>query len=314
MNREITIEKFKEILPSICCVETSQDPKNWTLENPLWGHCAVVSLVAQNLFGGELLRASLEGTEFAASRSHYWNRLPNGQEEDFTKAQFGDRYPIGLKAEVRPRSYVLSYPETVVRYKLLAYRLIKKLYGHNGVGVINPLFYDIYPPVYRMCFYAALDSPCQKMKFGCVIMHDLTVLYTGCNKTIEPLKSLCEPKCIRFSITSRTESMLGACGHAEEWALWEIVKMGIPLSECSLYIAGFYPNGLPWLKSEAEHTCLRCAVQMYYAKIKNIYVPVCTVENKRLQMPMPEYIDWQGITPEEALKTALAYATKEKTV
>ncbi len=311
MEREITIEKLKELLPLICDRETSQDPENWKPENPLWGHCAVVSLVAQNLFGGELLRASLEGTEFAASWSHYWNRLPDGSEEDFTKTQFGGRYPANLKAEVRERSYVLFNPETVRRYKILAFRLLGAIYGSNGFGIINPLFFD---PIYRMCFDAALDSPCQKMKFGCVIRHKTEFLGQWCNKIIEPLKSLCEPKCVRFSIKSRTESMLGACGHAEEWALWDVVKKRVSLEECSLYIAGFYPNGLPWLKIQAEHTCLRCAVQMYHAKIGRIYVPVQEVEDKRLRVFKPEYINWQSMTSEEAIKTALVYATQEKII
>jgi len=289
--RELTPDKFKELLPIICDCETSQDSAGWTPKNPLWGHCAVVSLVAQNLFGGELLRASLtEVPGFEHVRSHYWNKLPDGSVDDFTKSQFGDNYPNGLKGEVRNRSYVLSYPETAKRYKLLALRLAK------AVSERNPLFDE---PTYQKCFYAALDSPCQKMKFGCVITHNNEIVYEGCNKIIEPLKSLCEPTCIRFSITSRIESMLGACGHAEE-GLWDVVNKGIPINECELYIAGLYVNGLPWLKQAAEHTCLRCAVQMYNAHLKTIYVSV---------------VDrWVGITPEQALKTARSYATKEKTV
>ena len=289
--RELTPSKLKELLPVICDQETSQDSNGWTLENPLWGHCAVVSLVAQNLFGGELLRGSLmEVPGLEHMRSHYWNKLADGEIEDFTKPQFGANYPSGLKAEVRGRSYVLSYPETVKRYKLLAFRLAK------AVSEGNPIFDDQF---YQKCFYTALDSSCQKMKFGCVITHNGEIVYEGCNKTIEPLKSLCEPKCIRFSITSRTESMLGGCGHAEE-GLWEVVHRGIPVRECELYVAGLYANGLPWLKQAAEHTCLRCAVQMYNAHLKIIYVPV---------------VDrWIGITPEQALDTARSYATKEKTV
>ncbi len=289
--KELTPNRFKELLPVICDQETSQDFNGWASENPLWGHCAVVSLVAQNLFGGELLRASLtEVPGFEHMRSHYWNRLADGSVDDFTKPQFGTNYPSGLKAEVRDRSYVLSYPETVKRYKLLTFRLAKM------VSEGNQIFDD---PIYQKCFYAALDSPCQKMKFGCVITHGDEIVYEGCNKTIEPLKSLCEPKCIRFSITSRTESMLGACGHAEE-GMWEIIHQGTPIRECELYIAGLYASGLPWLKQAAEHTCLRCAVQMYNAHLKTIYVPV---------------VDrWIGITPEQALETARSYATKEKTV
>jgi deoxycytidylate deaminase len=287
----LTLVEFKRLLPIICDRETSQDPAGWTPQNLLWGHCAVVSLVAQNLFGGELLRASLtEVPGFEHAGSHYWNKLADGSIEDFTGPQFGENYPRALKAEFRSRSYVLSFPETVKRYKLLALRLAK------AVSEGNSIFDD---PIYQKCFYAALDSACQKMKFGCVIIHNNGVVYEGCNKTIEPLKSLCEPKCIRFSITSRTESMLGACGHAEE-GLWDVVHRGIPVNECELYIAGLYANCLPWLKQAAEHTCLRCAVQMYNARLKTIYVPVVN--------------RWVGITPEQALETARSYATKEKTV
>lgn len=249
-----------------------------------------MSAIAQNLFGGALLRASLEGTEFVAGRSHYINKLSDGMEKDFTRGQFGERYPNFLTFEPRTREYLLSYSETAIRYKLLAWRMAKVL------SADNPLFLD---PIYQKCFYNALDSKCQKMKFGCVITHGDKVVYQGCNRTIEPLKSLCDPTCIRFSITSRTESMLGACGHAEE-GMWEVIHRGIPIHECELYVAGLHANNLPWLKKQAEHTCLRCSVQMHNAKIKQVYVPV---------------IDrWQGITTEQALQTALVYATKEKKV
>ncbi|MBI2099037.1 hypothetical protein HYT45_01320 [Candidatus Uhrbacteria bacterium] len=295
----ITADEFKALLPAICDRETSQDAEHWTPENPLVGHCAVVSLVAQNLFGGELLRGSLlEVPGFEYMRSHYWNRLADGTVEDFTKPQFGDKYPEGLKSEPKDRSYVLFDPKTgapreiMKRYKLLAWRLAKALSGGN------PLFEDGY---YRQCFDAALDSPCQKMKFGCVITHGgYHVIYKGCNETIPGLKTLCEPKCIRFGIASRTESMLGACGHAEERGIWTIVGQGRPLAGCKLYVAGFYPNGLPWIKERAEHTCLRCAVQMNYAGLDAVVVPTV--------------IGWVSMTTAVALETALAYATGEKKV
>lgn len=295
MAISVSMEQLKELLPKICDKKTSSNPKGWTPENPLWGHCAVVSLIVQNLFGGKLARASLEDTKFATMGSHYWNILPDGVGKDFTDSQFRGKKPI-LTAAERTRDYVLYDPQTgapreiMNRYKLLAWRLAKEL----NLG--NSLFKN---DIYHKCFYNALDSPCQKMKFGCVITHYNKAVYEGCNKTIEPLKSLCEPKCIRFSITSRTESMLGACGHAEE-GLWDVVHKFIPIHECELYIAGLHANGLSWLKQAAEHTCLRCAVQMYNAHLKTIYVPV---------------VDrWVGITPEQAVETARAYAIGEKKV
>lgn len=290
---KMTPDLFRTLLPQICDRETSADSKGWTTENPLYGHCAVVALLAQDVFGGSMFRASLEPfPEFAHMRSHYWNRLPDGSEIDFTEPQFFGRRPL-LVGELRVREKVLTaqYPETVKRYKLLALRLAKIRSGGN------PLFDD---PIYQACFSAALDSPCQKMKFGCVIMHNGAVVYQGANKTIPGLRSLCEPKCIRHSIASRTESMLGACGHAEEWGIWNLVEKKLPLEECELYIAGFFPDGFPWIKKAKEHTCLRCSVQMHNAHLKVVHVPVVN--------------RWESMTTEEALETARAYATQEKKV
>jgi deoxycytidylate deaminase len=174
--------------------------------------------------------------------------------------------------------------------KIEALRLAKRLTGDN------PIFLD---ELYLRCFYASLDSMCEKMKFGCVIVHRAKVVYEGCNEIIDALHSICKPRCIRLSITPRTESMLGACGHAEE-GLWHVIHRGIPIHECELYVAGIYPTGQPWLKSEAEHTCLRCALQMHNAKIKRIYVPVVN--------------HWEGLTTIRAVETALAYATQRKKV
>lgn len=306
---QITVKGFEEFLPKFCDLETTKDEKNWTQENPLWGHCAIASAVAQNLFGGKLLRASLAHVSgFGPRDSHYINLLPDGTKKDFSASQFCENYPQNLEWQERTREYVLFGPEdarpevravfddTRTRYKLLAWRFARLLTDNN------PLFGD---KIYRRCFNAALESRCQKMWFGCVIVRDVAdddyeVAYEGCNQTIGPLKSLCEPECIRFKIQSRTESMLGACGHAEEFAIWEMVKRGVPLRTCELYVAGFHTNGMPWFKNAPEHTCLRCAVQMYNAGIRKIYVPV---------------VDrWVGITPEEALETARAYATQEKKV
>lgn len=237
-NPVITRQQFKELLPLICDEETSSDQKGWSKENPLWGNCAVVALVAQNLFGGELRRASLNGTPFAELRSHYWNAFPDGTMEDFTASQFQENYPItgNTPVEVRSRHSLLvnlatGQPQEILkRYKLLAWRLAKAL--NPG----NPLFENW---TYAKCFDAALESDCQKMWFGCVIRHRGAIVATARNQFI---------------------AMLGACGHAEEFAIWEAAAKKIPLSECDLFIAGFYPTGLPWLKTEAEHTCLVGAI------------------------------------------------------
>lgn len=121
-RKDISIKDFEKLLPQICDKKTSVDPNGWTEKNPLWGHCAVVSLLALDLFGGDLLRVSLKGTKFASSRWHYWNKLPDGTEWDFTRLQFGACYPRGLKVVTRIRKEVMSYPPTVRRYELLKKR------------------------------------------------------------------------------------------------------------------------------------------------------------------------------------------------
>ena len=295
-DKQIDFKAFEDLLHRVCSKETSLSPEGWAKENPLYGHCAVVSLVAQNLYGGDLIRASLDDTPFANMGTHYINRI-GGVNKDFTAPQFGDNYPSGLQFVPKTRDYVLYDPSTgkprpiMERYKRLAFRVAKEL--HEG----NKLFDD---PIYQLCFNSALDSRCKKMWFGSVITHDSEVVYSGANSTIEPLKNLCQPDCIRDNLQSRTESMLGACAHAEELGLWEVSKKGIPLSECSLYIAGVHTTGLPWIKTEPEHTCLRCSVQMYNANVGKIFVPVNN--------------QWMSIKPKDAVSQAMLYATGQKKV
>lgn len=286
------LDAFAELLPRLCDRETSADPDGWNAENPLWGHCAVASLAAQDRFGGALLRASLEEfPKFAHMRSHYWNRFAGGAERDFTKPQFGDDAPDDLEAGERSRAYVLSHAITLERYKLLSWRIAQA----ENAG--NALFEN---DVYRACYMAAMGSPCKKMRFGCVLTRGGEIVSATCNVTIEGMKDLCEPECVRLKIKSRTESMIGACGHAEEFALWHAARDGIRTTECDLYVVGVRMNGSPWLKERAEHTCLRCAVQMHNAGIARVFVPVRD--------------RWESITTEKAVTQASAYATGEKAV
>ena len=121
--RKITPKQFKKALLKVCSAETSADPNGWSSINPTWGHCAVVAVLAQAIFGGEILRASLLETEFSFMRSHYWNRLPNGKEYDFTADQFKDNYPKNLIVELRSSEYIIKNTETAKRYADIFSRL-----------------------------------------------------------------------------------------------------------------------------------------------------------------------------------------------
>jgi len=127
LNGKISVAKFEEMLPKICNRETSSNPTGWRSENPLYGHCAVVSLLAQDLFGGELLRISLEGTAFAEMKSHYYNVLPKSGLRDFTRTQFGGQPPDIFESQTRERSHLLSNPDTKKRFEILRTRFLSFL-------------------------------------------------------------------------------------------------------------------------------------------------------------------------------------------
>lgn len=117
---ELSLEKIKKVADS----DTSADPEHWIEDNPLWGHCAVVALIVQDFYGGTLMRGSLSHIpKYAFLRSHFWNKLPDGREIDFTEEQYADLSFHDLKGEERDRESVLSHPDTVRRYNLLKQRL-----------------------------------------------------------------------------------------------------------------------------------------------------------------------------------------------
>jgi hypothetical protein len=79
--------------------ETAYEPAKWSEGNPLRGHCGAVSYVVSNLLGGEILQGRVNG------EPHFWNRLPDGSEVDYTASQFGAdcHYPIGRVAKPRKK-------------------------------------------------------------------------------------------------------------------------------------------------------------------------------------------------------------------
>ncbi len=117
-------EQFIKIIKEVASKETSFDPDNWGLNNLLWGHCAVVSLLAQEIFGGDLIKGSLSDyPKYSYLKSHIWNRI-NGKDVDFTKEQYDDLSFNDLKGELRLRSSVLNHPDTIRRFNLLKERFL----------------------------------------------------------------------------------------------------------------------------------------------------------------------------------------------
>lgn len=126
MKPQEKIDRKRElelILPKICSNDTSQSHRKWNARNPFLGHCAIVAVLVQDILKGDILWSSLEGTGWHGN--HYWNRLPNGEEVDFTKNQFGKNPPI-LKGKPRNRSFILSSKDTKSKYQTLFNRYMSK--------------------------------------------------------------------------------------------------------------------------------------------------------------------------------------------
>lgn len=122
MVKLMTISKFKKILPKICGKDTSYDPKGWMKNNPFWGHCAVVALLAHSLFAGVIWFVNLKGTKFAKMKFHFWNVFPNGVAYDFTRSQFGKEYPGELEIMSVEAGSLLKDKSTLRRFNLLRER------------------------------------------------------------------------------------------------------------------------------------------------------------------------------------------------
>ena len=118
----ITIKKFERVLRTICDAATAYDADGWSRGNPLYSHCTVASILAQDIFGGKLLRASLKDTLYKHMRWHYWNILPDDIERDVTRTQFTQGYPELSDRIIIARSRPLGHKPTRERYELLKHR------------------------------------------------------------------------------------------------------------------------------------------------------------------------------------------------
>src|SRR4029077_16804147 len=95
--------------------ETSDDPDEWSLDNPARGQWAVTSLLVRELLGGEILVANVLRDGRRVDR-HAWNRLPSGLALDLTREQFTNGEQLGAPRVEEP---VLTHrnPERFVTFR-----------------------------------------------------------------------------------------------------------------------------------------------------------------------------------------------------
>lgn len=113
----MTIELLKEYLLKVYSKDTcySKCIDNWNMDNPTLGHCAIVSLLVNDYFGGDIYKIKVDGI------SHYFNII-NNQIIDLTSSQF-NRDIDYTNRELKTRKEVLNSEETKYRYNLLKKRL-----------------------------------------------------------------------------------------------------------------------------------------------------------------------------------------------
>ncbi len=139
----VVYDLLKQCLES----EMSACPEHWSEKDVFHGTCAIVALLVQELYGGKILRASLEELpKYSHMRSHYWNRLPDGAEIDLTAGQFEgddrDLVPEGKTTKKLPtgeeqlitREILLGFEPTRERYTMLCGAWNRKNYD-LGLGL-----------------------------------------------------------------------------------------------------------------------------------------------------------------------------------
>ncbi|MFC7532056.1 hypothetical protein [Actinoplanes sp. GCM10030250] len=83
------IDSLRPILRSAWGADTCDphDLADWHPGNPARGQCGVTALVVQELLGGDLVLGEVVAGGVKVGH-HYWNRLPDGRDVDFTAGQF----------------------------------------------------------------------------------------------------------------------------------------------------------------------------------------------------------------------------------
>jgi hypothetical protein len=123
-NMDVSIKDLSFALLDSWGADTAKG--EWKEDIPALNQCAVTALIVQDYFGGELLRCPLDDGD-----SHYWNLTENLGEIDLTFSQFAytKQQDIPNETIVRPREYVLSFPDTLKRYEILRERVRNCLNG-----------------------------------------------------------------------------------------------------------------------------------------------------------------------------------------
>lgn len=136
-----------------------------------------------------------------------------------------------------------------------------------------PLLQEMSDTYVKICLEQADESSCSKMGYGALLVNDYNglIMQMDHNHPHPETAWVCEPSCVRERIESRTNSMIGACFHAEEWVMAQAIREGIDLRNFVLFVAGVR-GGVPMFRDNPAFSCIRCASQMVLHRLKGVYL------------------------------------------
>lgn len=147
------------------------------------------------------------------------------------------------------------------------------------------------------CKKLASMSTCLRMHFGAVIFKNGIILSRGFNYPVMN----CEKECIRDKMNVHHGQRLELCYaiHAEQVAICNAAKRGIPIFGADVMVVGIRPNGEILWRNKAQFYCSVCARLIIGAGLARIYG-----------------VTKEGITvtyPEDAMKFAMKVAIGDTT-
>ncbi len=113
MKLELLQKYLYKVYSKDTCYPACKD--SWNDKNPTLGHCAIVSLLVNDYFGGEIYKITVDGI------GHYFN-LINNNIVDFTSNQFNKEIDYDNKIK-KDRFEILQDKDTLSRYNKLKMRL-----------------------------------------------------------------------------------------------------------------------------------------------------------------------------------------------
>jgi hypothetical protein len=123
----LTLDDVQAAIRGSWSAETSDDPEEWSPENPARGQCGVTALAVRDLLGGEILVANVLRDGRRVER-HAWNRLASGLTIDLTRAQFAPGYELDGPRVEEP----LTASRSPERVQLFASRVRARLGSQAG--------------------------------------------------------------------------------------------------------------------------------------------------------------------------------------